>query len=109
MLYTPLTQLTKINKYPTYHLINKFFLKRQKKECILLNAGRGAVINFSDLMAYGQHLMWCLDVWENEPFINKEVVLGAALASPHIAGHSIQSKYRGIDMIYRDVIKKGIN
>jgi erythronate-4-phosphate dehydrogenase len=104
-LHTP---LTKEGPYPTYHLIEKSFLKRQKKDCILLNAGRGAVINFSDLMTYGRHLIWCLDVWENEPHINKEVLFASTLASPHIAGHSLQSKYRGIDMIYKAAVQMGI-
>ncbi len=105
LLHTP---LTKEQPYPTYHLIEKNFLQRQKKDCILLNAGRGSVIDFSDLLHYGKHLIWCLDVWENEPNIKKEVLLNTMIASPHIAGHSVQSKYRGMEMIYHDAIQQGI-
>lgn len=105
LLHTP---LTKEGPYPTYHLIEKKFLQRQKKGCVLLNAGRGSVIDFADLMQYGKHLIWCLDVWENEPEINREVLLAATIASPHIAGHSVQSKYRGIDMIYRLALQQQI-
>lgn len=102
------TPLTKEGPYPTYHLIGKEFLQRQKKDCILLSAGRGSVVDFSDLIQYGQQLIWCLDVWENEPNINIDVLLAATIASPHIAGHSIQSKYRGIDMIYKLALQQGI-
>jgi erythronate-4-phosphate dehydrogenase len=104
-LHTPLTQA---GPYPTYHLIEKKFLQRQKKDCVLLNTSRGAVINGDALIQYGQHLIKCLDVWEYEPKINEEVLLAATLASPHIAGHSIQSKYRGIDRIYGAAIQQGI-
>ncbi len=105
LLHTP---LTKGQYYPTYHLIEKKFLRRQKKECILLNAGRGSVINFTDLLQYGQHLIWCLDVWENEPAISKDILFKTMIASPHIAGHSVQSKYRGIDSIFKVAIQQNV-
>lgn len=105
LLHTP---LTKEGSYPTYHLIEKNFLQKQKKGCVLLNAGRGEVIHSADLLQYGQHLIWCLDVWENEPNINEVVLEKATIASPHIAGHSVQSKYRGIDMIYQAALQQGV-
>lgn len=97
-LHTP---LTKHGPFPTYHLIEKNFLQRQKKNCVLLNAGRGAVINFNDLKLYGEHLIWCLDVFEQEPYVDFDVLNAAVVATPHIAGYSVQSKYRGIEMIYQ--------
>jgi erythronate-4-phosphate dehydrogenase len=87
--------------YSTYHLINKHFLQKQKKNCILLNTARGAVVDGTDLKHYGQHLYWSLDVWEDEPFIDMSAVELALIATPHIAGYSVQSKQRGIDMVYR--------
>ncbi len=105
LLHTP---LTKDESYPTYHLIEKNFLQRQKKNCILLNAGRGSVVNFADLLQYGQHLIWCFDVWENEPDIDEVVLSKTRIASPHIAGHSVQSKYRGIDMVYQGALQQAV-
>jgi erythronate-4-phosphate dehydrogenase len=102
------TPLTVDGKYPTQHLIKKNFLLRQKKNCVLLNASRGAVIDFSDLEEYGQHLYWCLDVWEHEPHINFEILDLAALATPHIAGYSLQSKQRGIEMVYQAACERKI-
>lgn len=104
-LHTPLTYE---GTYPTYHLIGKDFLKRQKKGCVLLNTGRGPVIHFDELKQYGQELIWCLDVWENEPLIDDDVLQKAIIATPHIAGYSVQSKYRGIEMIYQAAIQQEI-
>jgi erythronate-4-phosphate dehydrogenase len=102
------TPLTYDGTYPTYHLIEKNFLQRQKKNCVLLNTSRGSVINFSDLKQYGNELVWCLDVWENEPNIAMDVLQQAMIATPHIAGYSIQSKYRGVEMIYDTAMQQGI-
>jgi erythronate-4-phosphate dehydrogenase len=101
-LHTPLTYQ---GPYPTYHLIAEKFLKQQKPGCVLLNTSRGAVIDFAALKQYGAHLRWCLDVWENEPVMDGDILQNAFLATPHIAGYSVQSKYRGIDMIYQAVLR----
>lgn len=100
--------LTKAGEHPTYHFIDQSFLQRQKPGCILLNASRGAVIHSKDLLQYGTHLHWCFDVWEHEPKIDKTVLEQTLIATPHIAGYSIQSKIRGIDMIYRIACAKKI-
>lgn len=102
------TPLTKHGKFATYHLIDKEFLTRQKSGCVLLNAGRGEVVSFKDLKQYGKHLTWCLDVWEDEPHIDLEVLRLASIATPHIAGYTIESKIRGIEMIYQHAIDIGI-
>lgn len=104
-IHTPLTHK---GTYPTYHMINRHFLQRQKKDCIILNAGRGAVVDFSDLKEYGEQLYWCLDVWENEPIIDFQILEMTTIATPHIAGHTVQAKQRGIDMIYKAAVKMKI-
>lgn len=100
--------LAKTGPHPTYHFIDKQFLSQQKAGCVLLNASRGSVINTKDLLKYGEHLHWCFDVWEHEPKIAKDVLERALIATPHIAGYSVQSKIRGIDMIYRIACEKDI-
>ncbi len=104
-LHTPLTTS---GDFPTYHLIQADFLRRQKKNCVLLNSGRGANIAFDHLKVYGQELIWCLDVWEHEPSIDFDVLKQAVIATPHIAGYSLQSKYRGIEMIYHALVQQGV-
>lgn len=100
--------LTKSGKHPTHHFIDKDFLLRQKSDCILLNASRGAVINSQHLLQYGTHLLWCFDVWEFEPKIEKTILEKTIIATPHIAGYSVQSKMRGIDIIYRIACEKNL-
>lgn len=100
--------LTKKGEHPTYHFINQDFLRRQKPGCVLINASRGGVIHSKDLLSFGKHLYWCLDVWEHEPNIDKAILERAMIATPHIAGYSVQSKMRGIAMIYHTACQLGI-
>lgn len=100
--------LTKVGEHATFHFIDQEFLSRQKPGCVLLNASRGSVIDSKALMQYGEHLHWCLDVWEHEPKIDKAILAKALIATPHIAGYSVQSKIRGLDMIYRIACEKKI-
>ena len=93
--------LTRTGAHPTHHFMGNKFLQRQKPQTILLNASRGAVIDSQALMLHGTHLHWCFDVWEHEPNIDKNILNRAVIATPHIAGYSVQSKIRGIDMIYQ--------
>ncbi len=104
-LHTPLHTT---GDYPTYHFIEKHFLSRQRKGCVLLNTSRGSVIDFSDLKRYGKHLLWCLDVWENEPHIDESILQDALLATPHIAGYSMNAKQRATNMIYQAAISQKI-
>jgi erythronate-4-phosphate dehydrogenase len=92
----------------TYHMINADFLRRQKSGSVLLNVSRGAVIDSSALLSDGAHMLWCLDVFENEPEINKSILGRATLATPHIAGYSVQSKVRGMAMLYQAACHQGV-
>jgi erythronate-4-phosphate dehydrogenase len=100
--------LTKTGAYPTHHFIDHAFLERQKPGAVLVNASRGQVIHAEDLLHYGQHLRWCLDVWPKEPHVDQELLTQAVIATPHIAGYSLQSKMRGIDMIYHLACEKNL-
>ncbi|OGT35572.1 MAG: hypothetical protein A3F11_00070 [Gammaproteobacteria bacterium RIFCSPHIGHO2_12_FULL_37_14] len=100
--------LTCEGQYPTYQFINQNILKNQKPDCVLLNASRGKVIHTEDLQQYGKHCHWCFDVWPNEPYIDQAILANSKIATPHIAGYSIQSKIRGIALIYQAACQAGI-
>lgn len=100
-LHMPLTQQ---GPFPTYHLIEKNFLQQQKENAVLINTARGAVLNSEDFLTYGKHLLGCFDVWENEPDISLDMLKQAVIATPHIAGYSVQSKYRGIQLLYEAML-----
>ena len=93
--------LTKSGAHPTYHLMSPAILERLPPKCTLINTSRGAVIDSQALLQQGAHLRWCFDVWEHEPTINQLILEKAYIGTPHIAGYSVQSKIRGIDMIYK--------
>lgn len=97
------TPLTHHGKHATHHLVNQRVLSQLKPNCIILNAGRGAVIKTSDFILQ-KYLQGCFDVWEHEPQINLNVLKEAVLATPHIAGYTSEAKLRGTFMLYRAVL-----
>ncbi|WP_299075139.1 4-phosphoerythronate dehydrogenase [uncultured Paraglaciecola sp.] len=89
--------------YATQHLFDKTRLKALTSDQLLINACRGEVIDNQaalELFAQGQPLNLVLDVWENEPSINLNLIPHIALATAHIAGHTIEGKARGTEMLY---------
>jgi len=97
-VHTPLTR-DGIDK--TYHLADGRFFASVKRGAIFLNASRGAVVDSESLAVAGRLGPVVLDVWENEPNIDVELLSGVDLASPHIAGYSFDGKIAGLIMIYR--------
>ncbi len=95
-LHTP---LTKTGPHPTYHLIDKQQLAQMQPNTILLNCARGAVINQTALLQT-ENIFICLDVWENEPHISLELLNKVTIGTPHIAGYSVQAKFRATQMMY---------
>ena len=89
----------------SYHIINKIFLKKQKKGCILVNASRGEIINFQDLWYYGKHLLWVFDVWYNEPYVEEKFITHSFFSTPHIAGYSIEAKKRSTEQVFQKISK----
>ncbi|NOZ45701.1 MAG: 4-phosphoerythronate dehydrogenase [Chlorobi bacterium] len=82
----------------TYYLANDDFLKTLRKNPFIINTSRGEVIDNNALhnavsKKYIQKPI--LDVWENEPVINEGLAQNTLIATPHIAGYSIEGKARG--------------
>ncbi|QTS84205.1 4-phosphoerythronate dehydrogenase [Coxiella endosymbiont of Amblyomma nuttalli] len=100
-LHTP---LIKSGKFPTYHLINEPLLKEMKPGIVLLNAGRGSVVDNSALLKQN-HIISCIDVWENEPKINLELLKKVTIATPHIAGYSRSAKLQATISIYEAFLR----
>ena len=91
----------------TFHLLNENNLKEIKKDAIIINTSRGAVIDNSSLLdetnKKGFNLI--LDVWENEPSINLDLLAKTKVATAHIAGYSFEGKVNGTKMIYDALCK----
>jgi len=100
-LHTP---LTREGDHPTLHMIGHRELEALGANQLLINAGRGEVIDSSALLArldQGNAPTVALDVWEQEPRIHPELVDRVWLATPHIAGYSLEGKVQGTEMIYQ--------
>jgi erythronate-4-phosphate dehydrogenase len=102
-LHTP---LEKEGQHPTWHLINETTLNQMKDDACLINASRGAVVDNKALLEHLRtHEDFCaiLDVWENEPELDRELLNHCALGTPHIAGYSLDGKMRGTEQVYHGV------
>ncbi len=99
------TPLTTEGPFPTKYLFNAEVLAGLSENTLLINAGRGAVIDNGALLQRlksGSKLRVALDVWESEPNINPELLERVLLATPHIAGYSREGKIRGTEMLAED-------
>lgn len=97
------TSLNKNKKYSSYHLLDKCELNKILNGCIILNTSRGSVINNEELLnslKKGKKMDVVLDVWENEPDISISLLKKVNIATPHIAGCSIEGKIRGAFQIF---------
>ena len=96
--------LVKTGKYSTYHMFDEQLFKSLGSEQLLINAARGSVIDNLVLENYLQKsdsAQVVLDVFENEPNISKKLVKQSLLATPHIAGHTLEGKLRGSYLVYK--------
>ncbi len=85
--------------YPSANLIDDVFLERLKSGCVIINAARGGIVNEKALLNTHHSLIYCTDVYLDEPAISKPIVDRATLCTPHIAGHSIEAKWKAVTMI----------
>lgn len=91
-LHTP---LTRGGDHDTYHLINRESLKLIHPGSLLINASRGAVVDgvaLYERLRDQKDLLCVLDVWENEPNISQGLLSFITIATPHIAGYSVEAK-----------------
>ena len=99
------TPLTSTGRWPTRHLLNADTLAQLKPDCAIINAARGAIVDntalLADLQAAKQRRAVVLDVWEHEPDIMTALLPYVDIATAHIAGHSIEGKARGTEMLYQ--------
>lgn len=90
----------------TYHLANGNFFGKMKKNAWFINTARGEV---TDTPALTQSLISkhiagdVVDVWENEPDINRDLLAASHIATPHIAGYSADGKANGTAMSVRAI------
>jgi len=95
--------LTKTGKYPTHHMFNKAFFDVLKDGALFINTSRGSAVDEAALkirIANDREIDLVLDVWQNEPTIDLDLMQHTLIATPHIAGYSREGKFRGLQMVY---------
>lgn len=100
-LHTPLSSQ---GHWPTRHLLNAERLARLRPGAWLINASRGAVVDnaaLHELLMRRPDVEVVLDVWEGEPLVDVALAERCRIATPHIAGYSLEGKARGTAQIYR--------
>ena len=90
----------------TYHMVNNRFLNCLKHDCLIINTSRGSVVDEPALiqtLKQGRLKGVILDVWDNEPDINRELLQMVDIGTPHIAGYSQDGKANGTLMSVRSL------
>ena len=91
----------------TYSLASDWFFSKMKRGAIFVNASRGEVVDDGALKRYRSSLGGLiLDVWRNEPDIDRELLESADIATPHIAGYSFEGKVNGTVACVRAVARR---
>ena len=100
-LHTP---LSKTGDVPTWHLFDRQRLEQLKTGTWLINAARGPVVDnaaLREVLLAREDLQAVLDVWEKEPHVDVELAELCVIATPHIAGYSLDGRQRGTAQIYQ--------
>ena len=97
-----------VSDYPTRHLINAETLALMSPQTMLINSARGPVIDAAALEADidATERQVVLDVFEHEPQISESLLSKLAIATPHIAGYTLEGKLRGTQIIYDALCEK---
>jgi erythronate-4-phosphate dehydrogenase len=100
-LHTPLTSS---GEQSTRHLFDRQRLEQLKPGAWLINASRGPVVDnqaLREVLLEREDLQAVLDVWEGEPSVDIALAELCVIATPHIAGYSLDGKQRGTAQIYQ--------
>lgn len=100
--------LTKTGPDKTLHMADAGFFGQLREGCVFVNAARGGIVKTDALMAAvrsGKVGHVVLDTWEGEPAYRTDLVPVADIATPHIAGHSLEGRVMGTVMVYREACR----
>ena len=103
--------LTQAGPDRTEHLADEAFFRGLRKKPFFFNTSRGDVVDEPALkkaIIEGQISGAVLDVWHNEPEIDRELLSLVDFATPHIAGYSADGKANGTAMAV-EVVAQGLH
>jgi erythronate-4-phosphate dehydrogenase len=94
--------LTEFGPYATKRLGNRGFFAQLQSGTLIINSSRGAVLEavaLGDWLAAGRGYA-ALDVWPDEPEIEGRLLEKVTVATPHVAGYSLDGKLNGTRMLF---------
>lgn len=86
----------------TYHLVDARLISALRPNAILLNAARGAIFHTEEVLralSARPDVRLAIDCWEGEPQLNEQLLRRAEIATPHIAGYSLEGKHRATSLV----------
>lgn len=101
--------LTREGRYATWHMADEDFFRRLLREPYIINTSRGEVVDGSALlqaMQEGRVRDAVLDVWEDEPRLNADLLERVFIGTPHIAGYSADGKVNADNMVVDAVCRQ---
>ena len=90
--------LTRGGEYASFHMLDAEQLACLPPSSLVISAGRGEVVATEELLRLRElrpDIELALDVWEGEPSVNRELAEQCLIATPHIAGYSLDGKIAG--------------
>lgn len=104
--------LVREGDHPSHHLVGPDLIAAMPANSLLLNSGRGAVLNLADCLAWRAGLdaasqasrRWVFDVFETEPAVDPACFQHLRCATPHIAGHSQIGKEQGTRQVWQQAL-----
>jgi len=100
--------LNVVGEDSTYYLMNEKSFKKMNNGVLFINSSRGEVTKTSALkqaLVSGKLSRAVIDVWENEPDIDLNLLKKVSIATPHIAGYSTDGKANGTSMVVNSLCK----
>jgi len=96
-------------RHPSRNLVNSAYLSSFAAGQLFINAGRGGLIDRAMLVAlYEKGVSLVLDTWPDEPAIDGALLSMTMLATPHIAGYSLEAKAGATDMLVQAMTAAGL-
>ncbi len=92
----------------TFHLFDEKTLSKIRQGSWLFNTSRGEVTDTDALrkiVSPEKNVGTVIDVWENEPNIDRGLMLKSFISTPHIAGYSTDGKVNGTAMVVNSLCK----
>jgi erythronate-4-phosphate dehydrogenase len=98
-MHTPLDETTR-------RMADADFFMKMQPGAIFINASRGEVMDEAALKEiYPKLGAAIIDTWNNEPYVDEELIDLVDVATPHIAGYSYQGKQNGTASAVRSVAR----